>query len=199
MIDQAKMNQLKEYGAAAALELRGEIAAALKAQTDETLRAVNGYFSDRKEKEKALSDRIEALKDQKTELEERVANYAPRLANATLSGDSADLENIQVELTNLEAQKSAIAAQIGLLSGVAVSGDKELFSAADEMARALDQFWTETLADLSTLAIFADEQSNLWRQVANLSTLGGDLMPRNAVFSRVEAMKKDFHEKEGVS
>lgn len=196
MIDQAKMNQFKEHGAAAALELRGEIATALKDRINETMQAVNVYFSDRKKREMAIADRIEALKDQKTELEERVADYAPRLANATLSGDSADLENIQVELTNLEAQKSAIAAQIGLLSGVAVSGDKELFTAADEMARALDQFWTESMDDLSALSAFANSQITLWSQVANLSTLGGDIMPRRSVFGGVEEMRRDFQEAE---
>lgn len=196
MIDQTKMNQFKEHGAAAALELRGEIATALKDRINETMQAINVYFSDRKKRETAIADRIEALKDQKTELEELVADYAPRLANATLSGDSADLENIQVELTNLEAQKSAIAAQIGLLSGVAVSGDKELFIAADEMARALDQFWTESMDDLSALSAFANSQITLWSQVANLSTLGGDIMPRRSVFGGVEEMRRDFQEAE---
>lgn len=196
MIDQTKMNQFKEHGAAAALELRGEIATALKDRINETMQAINVYFSDRKKRETAIADRIEALKDQKTELEELVADYAPRLANATLSGDSADLENIQVELTNLEAQKSAIAAQIGLLSGVAVSGDKELFIAADEMARALDQFWTESMDNLSALSAFANSQITLWSQVANLSTLGGDIMPRRSVFGGVEEMRRDFQEAE---
>lgn len=196
MIDQTKMNQFKEHGAAAALELRGEIATALKDRINATMQAVNVYFSDRKKRETAIADRIKALKDQKTELEELVADYAPRLANATLSGDSADLENIQVELTNLEAQKSAIAAQIGLLSGVAVSGDKELFTAADEMARALDQFWTESMDDLSALSAFANSQITLWSQVANLSTLGGDIMPRRSVFGGVEEMRRDFQEAE---
>lgn len=196
MIDQVKMNQLKEHGGAAALELRGELTAALKDKISETLQAVNAYFLDRKEKEKAIASRVEELKEQRAALEAKVADYAPRLANATLSGDSADLENIQVELTNLEAQKSAIAAQIGLLSGVAVSGDKELFTAADEMARALDQFWMESMDDLSALSAFANSQITLWSQVANLSTLGGDIMPRRSVFGGVEEMRRDFQEAE---
>ena len=82
--------------------------------------------------------------------------------------------------------------QIGLLSGVAVSGEEALFNEADEKARALAAFWTETQSDLSALSAFASEQVSLWSQVANTSMLGGDLMPRNAVFSQVERMKKDF-------
>ena len=56
-----------------------------------------------------------------------------------------------------------------------------------------------TQGDLSVLSAFASEQAVLWSQVANTSMLGGDLMPRNAVFSRGEEMRKDFHEKEGAN
>ena len=198
MIDQKKMDCFKTHGAAAALELRGEMVSALKARISETLGAINAYFSDRKKKETAIFDRIEELRAQQVELEQKVADYGPRLAEATISGNAADLERIQEELTSLEAQKSAIGAQIGLLSGVAVSGDKELFTVADEKARTLDRFWTETQADLSALSAFANEQTDLWSQVSNVSMLGGDLMPRHAVFARVEEMRKS-HTKEGAN
>lgn len=196
MLDQTKMNKFKECDAAAALELRGELTAALKDKISETLQAVNAYFNNRKEKEAAIADRIEELEDQKAELEERVDGYGPRLANATISGNSADLGVIQTELANLEAQKAAVGAQIGLLSGVAVSGDEALFNEADEKARALAAFWTETQADLSALSAFASEQVTAWSQVARVSGLGGDILPRNAVFSRVDKMRKDFQEVE---
>ena len=192
MLDQKKMNKFKECGAATALELRGEMVSALKDRINETLQAVNGYFSDKKEKEKAIADRVEELKDQQEELEAKVADYGPRLAAATISGNSAALGVIQQELTSLEAQKAAIAAQIGLLSGVAVSGDEALFNKADEQARALDQFWQETSADLSAFASFADEQANLWSQVANLSTLGSDIMPRSSISRCVMELRQDF-------
>lgn len=192
MIDRKKMDRFKECGAAAALELRGELTAALKDKISETLQAVNSYFSDRKEKEKAIAARIEELKDQQEDLEAKVAEYGPRLAEATISGNSAALGVIQTELANLEAQKAAVGAQIGLLSGVTVSGDKERFTVADEKARALDRFWTETQADLSALSAFANSQITLWSQVANLSTLGGDIMPRRSVFREVESMRLDF-------
>ena len=194
MLDQKKIDCFKEHGGTAALELRGELAAALKDKISETLQAVNNYFSDRKEKEKAIAARIEELKDQQEELEAKVEDYGPRLAAATISGNSAALGVIQQELTSLEAQKAAIAAQIGLLSGVAVAGDEALFNRADEQARALDQFWQETSADLSALASFADEQANLWSQVANLSTLGGDIMPRSSISRCVMEMRQDFQE-----
>ena len=196
MLDQKKMDRFKECGGSAALELRGELTAALKDKISETLQAVNSYFSDRKEKEKAIAARIEELKDQQEDLEAKVAEYGPRLAEATISGNSAALGVIQTELANLEAQKAAVGAQIGLLSGVTVSGDKERFTVADEKARALDRFWTETQADLSALSAFANSQITLWSQVANLSTLGGDIMPRRSVFREVEEMRRGFQEVE---
>ena len=196
MIDRKKMDRFKECGAAAALELRGEIVDALKCQINETVQAVNAYFSDKQAKAAAITARIEELKDQQEDLEAKVAEYGPRLANATISGNSAALGVIQTELEGLESKKAAISAQIGLLSGVAVSGDEALFNEADEKARALAAFWTETQADISALSAFASEQVSLWSQVANTSMLGGDLMPRNAVFSRVEEMRKDYQEVE---
>ena len=194
MLDQKKMDRFKECGAAAVLELRGEITTALKDRINETMQAVNAYFSDRKKKAAAIADRIEELMAQRAELEGKVADYGPRLANATISGNSADLETIQAELASLEAQKAAISAQIELLSGVSVAGDEALFSEADAKARGLDQFWTDTLADLSALSVFANEQAGLWYQVANAPTTGGDILPRNAIFSQVDKMRRDFQE-----
>ena len=196
MLDQSKMNKFKECGGAAALELRGEMVSALKDRISETVQAVNSYFSDKRAKAEAIADRIEELEEQKAEMEAKVDGYGPRLAEATISGNSAALGIIQQELTSLESQKAAIAAQIGLLSGVSVTGDKALFNEADEKARALDRFWTETLADLSALSAFANSQITLWSQVADLSTLGGDIMPRRSVFREVEEMRRDFQEVE---
>ena len=196
MLDQKKMNRFKECGGSAALELRGEMVSALKDRISETVQAVNSYFSDKRAKAEAIADRIEELEEQKAEMEAKVDGYGPRLAEATISGNSAALGIIQQELTSLESQKAAIAAQIGLLSGVSVTGDKALFNEADEKARALDRFWTETLADLSALSAFANSQITLWSQVADLSTLGGDIMPRRSVFREVEEMRRDFQEVE---
>ncbi len=196
MIDQKKLDCFKKHGGAAALELRGEIIDALKRQINETVQAVNSYFSNKQEKAAAITDRIEELKDQQEDLEAKVAEYGPRLAEATISGNSAALGVIQTELEGLESKKAAISAQIGLLSGVTVSGDKERFTVADEKARALDRFWTETQADLSALSAFANSQITLWSQVADLSTLGGDIMPRRSVFREVEEMQRDFQEVE---
>lgn len=198
MIDRKKMDRFKECGAAAALELRGEMVSALKDRINETMKVVNAYFSDKQAKAAAITARIEELKDQQEDLEAKVAEYGPRLANATISGNSAALGVIQTELEGLESKKAAISAQIGLLSGVAVSGDEALFNEADEKARALAAFWTETQADLSALSAFASEQVTAWSQVARVSGLGGDILPRNAVFSRVEEMRRDFNKKEGA-
>lgn len=196
MLDTKRMEIFKENGADAALKLRGELVTALQERITGTMRAINSYFDDKQTKAAAITDRIEAMKDQKAELESEVAGYGPRLAEATISGNSAILESIQAELTDLEAKKAAISAQIELLSGVSVAGDKALFDEADRKARALDQFWTATLADLSALSAFASEQMNAWSQVARASGLCGDILPRNAVFSRAEAMRADFQEVE---
>lgn len=192
MLDQKKMDRFKECGGSVALELRGEIIDALKCQINETVQAVNGYFSDKQAKAAAITNRIEDLNDQQEDLEAKVAEYGPRLAEATISGNSAALGVIQTELANLEAQKAAISAQIGLLSGVSVAGDEGLFHEADEKARALAAFWTEVQGDLSALSAFASEQVTAWSQVARVSGLGGDILPRNAVFSRVDKMRADF-------
>ena len=199
MLDQNKMDSFKKHGGAAALELRGEMVSALKDRISETVQAVNAYFDDRKEKEAAIADRIEELEGQKVEMEAKVDGYGPRLAEATISGNSAALGIIQQELTNLQAQKSAISAQIGLLSGVAVAGDEALFNEADEKARALAAFWTETQNDLTALSAFASEQVTLWSQVGRVGLMGGDILPRNAVFSQVDKMRNDFCEKEGAN
>lgn len=196
MLDQKKMDRFKECGGAAALELRGEMVSALKDRINETMKVVNSYFSNKQEKAAAITNRIEELKDQQEDLEAKVAEYGPRLAEATISGNSAALGVIQTELANLEAQKAAVGAQIGLLSGVTVSGDEALFNEADEKARALAAFWTATQSDISALSAFASEQVSLWSQVANTSMLGGDLMPRNAVFSRADEMRRDYQEVE---
>lgn len=194
MLDQKKMDRFKECGGAAALELRGETVDALKCQINETVQAVNAYFSDKQAKAAAITARIEELKDQQEDLEAKVAEYGPRLANATISGNSAALGVIQTELEGLESKKAAISAQIGLLSGVSVAGDEALYNKADKMAQDLAAFWTETQGDLSALSAFASEQVTAWSQVARVSGLGGDILPRNAVFSRVDEMKKDFQE-----
>lgn len=196
MLDKNRIDKFEEYGATAALKLRGEIVTALKEQILDTLRDVRCYFEDRKTKKSTIAGRVEELKEQLAALEAKVAEYGPRLAEATLSCNSTALGVIQTELTNLEAQKAAVAAQIGLLSGVSVYGDEALFTKADEKARVLNMSWTETMKDLSALADFANNQMTLWSQVADLSTLGGDLMSHNSVFNQVEEMRRDFREVE---
>lgn len=199
MLDAKRMEIFKENGADAALKLRGELVTALQERITGTMRGVNTYFDSRRKSETAISGRIKELESQREGLEEKVASFGPKLAAATISGDSDTLEKIQEQLTALEARKAATIAQIELLSGVSVAGDKELFTEADRQARELDQFWTEIIGDLSSLSTFASEQMNAWYQVAGVSGLGGNILPRNAVFSRVDEMRKDFHEKEGAN
>lgn len=199
MLDVKTVEKFKENGADAALKLRGELVTALQDRITGTVQAVNAYFDNKQAKAAAITDRIEELKDQQEDLEAKVADYGPRLAEATISDNSAALGVIQTELESLESKKAAISAQIGLLSGVSVAGDEALFNEADEKARALAAFWTATQADLSALSAFASEQMNAWSQVARVSGLGGDILPRNAVFSRVEEMRRDFTEKEGAN
>ena len=199
MLNAKTMEKFKENGADAALKLRGELVTALQDRITGTMQAVNAYLDSRRKSETAIASRVEELKEQEAALEAKVAGYGPRLAEATISGNSAALGVIQTELESLESKKAAISAQIELLSGVSVAGDEGLFTEADEKARDLATFWTATQADLSALSAFASEQMNAWSQVARVSGLGGDILPRNAVFSRVDEMRKDFCEKEGAN
>lgn len=199
MLDERQMDQFKENGGAAALKLRDRLASSLQGRITETTQAVNAYFADLKKRKQTIAERIEELKGKLGELDGKVSSYGPRLADATISGNSAALGIIQAELTNLEAQKGAIASQIGLLSGVSVSGDEALFAEADGKAKELDRFWTEIQGDLSELSSFANEQAELWLKVANLSTIGGNIMPRRSVFDRVTEMRRDFEKKEGAN
>ena len=192
MLEQKKMDRFKEYGADAALKLRGELVTALQDRITETVRAANAYFDSRRKREAAIASRVEELKEQEAALEAKVNGYGPRLAEATISGNSAALGAIQTELESLESKKAAISAQIELLSGVSVAGDEGLFTEADEKARELAAFWTEVQIDLSTLSTFADGQIAVWAKVAKSSTMGGNIMPRKSVFDRVAEMRKDF-------
>lgn len=194
MLDQTKMNTFKENGGAAALKLRGELVTALQDRIGGTLRAVNEYFASRRKSETAISERVKELEAQREELEAEVAAMGPDLAAATISGDVNTLEQIQDKLTDLEARKAATSAQVELLNGVSVSGDEGLFHEADRQARELDRFWSETMTDLSALASFANEQANLWRQVASISDLGGNIMPKRTISDRVAEMRRDFQE-----
>lgn len=192
MLDAKRMEKFKENGADAALKLRGELVTALQDRISGTMQAVNAYFDSRRKSETAISGRIKELESQREGLEEKVASFGPKLAAATISGDSDTLDKIQAQLTDLEARKAATIAQIELLSGVSVAGDKELFTEADRQARELDQFWTEIIGDLSSLSTFADGQMAAWAQVAKSSTMDGNIMPRKSVFDRVAEMRKDF-------
>ena len=194
MLDQKRMNQFRENGADAALKLRGELVAALQDRITGTLQAVNEYFASRRKSETVISERVKELEAQREELEAEVAAMGPDLAAATILGDVNTLEQIQSKLTDLEARKAATSAQVELLNGVSVSGDEELFNEADRQARELDRFWSETMTDLSALASFANEQANLWRQVASISDLGGNIMPKRTISDRVAEMRRDFQE-----
>lgn len=194
MLDAKRMEKFKENGADAALKLRGELVTALQDRITGTLQAVNEYFASRRKSETVISERVKELEAQREELEAEVAAMGPDLAAATISGDVNTLEQIQSKLTDLEARKAATSAQVELLNGVSVSGDEELFNEADRQARELDRFWSETMTDLSALASFANEQANLWRQVASISDLGGNIMPKRTISDRVAEMRRDFQE-----
>lgn len=196
MLDENRMNQFKEYGAAAALKWRDELVAVLQSRISDTLEAVNHYFSDKRKREMAISDRVEKLREDLEQVQEEISSFGPGLAAATISGDDTALSDIQTKITQLEARKAAVTTQIDLLSGAAVTGDKELFDQANTKAEALETFWAGTQADLSALSAFASDQVSAWGKVANIAILGGNLLPRGSVASQVEKMRKDFREVE---
>lgn len=192
MLDENRMNQFKEYGGTAALKWRGELVEALKSRISDTLVSVNHYFEDRRKRESAISARVEKLREDLEQVQEEISSFGPGLAAATISGDDTALSDIQAQITQLEARKAAITTQIDLLSGAAVTGDKALFDQANEKAEALERFWNNTMADLSTLSSFASEQVQSWSTVSNIGSLGGEIIPRVSVNRQIEQMRKDF-------
>lgn len=196
MLDQTRMTQFKEYDGAAALKWRDELVAVLQSRISDTLEAVNHYFSDKRKREMAISDRVEKLREDLEQVQEEISSFGPGLAAATISGDDTALSDIQAQITQLEARKAAVTTQIDLLSGAAVTGDKALFDQANTKAEALETFWAGTQADLSALSAFASDQVSAWGKVANIAVLGGNLLPRGSVASQVEKMRKDFREVE---
>lgn len=196
MLDQTRMTHFKEYDGAAALKWRDELVAVLQSRISDTLESVNCYFEDKREKEAAISGRVEKLREDLEQVQEEISSFGPGLAAATISGDDTALSDIQAQITRLEARKAAVTTQIDLLSGAAVTGDKALFDQANEKAEALERFWNNTMADLSTLSSFASEQVQSWSTVANIGSLGGEIIPRVSVNRQIEQMRKDFASKE---
>lgn len=196
MLDESRMNRFKEYDGAAALKWRDGLVAVLQSRISDTLEAVNHYFSDKRKREMAISDRVEKLREDLEQVQEEISSFGPGLAAATISGDDTALSDIQAQITQLEARKAAVTTQIDLLSGAAVTGDKALFDQANTKAEALETFWAGTQADLSALSAFASDQVSAWGKVANIAILGGNLLPRGSVASQVEKMRKDFREVE---
>ena len=192
MLDQTRMNQFKEHGGTAALKWRDELVTALQSRISDTLESVNRYFEDKREKEAAISGRVEKLQEDLEQVQEEISSFGPGLAAATISGDDTALSDIQEKISRAENKRAAITTQIDLLSGAAVTGDKALFDQANEKAEALEGFWAGTQADLSALSVFASDQVSAWGKVANIAALGGNLLPRGSVASQVEKMRKDF-------
>lgn len=149
MLDQTRMTHFKEYDGAAALKWRDELVAVLQSRISDTLESVNCYFEDKREKEAAISGRVEKLREDLEQVQEEISSFGPGLAAATISGDDTALSDIQAQITRLEARKAAVTTQIDLLSSAAVTGDKALFDQANEKAADLETFWNNTMAGLS--------------------------------------------------
>lgn len=193
MLDRARLDQMEESGAAAAMKYRAELEKAVQAVKNDTSHAVKSYFDNVKEKRQAISRRVEALRAECKDLEEEVSSFGPKLARATISGDGSALESIQREIAELEANKAAAAAQIDLLSAVHVTGDEDLYRKASELAVKLEAVNREVLAALSALAVFAEKQVSLWREVMNFSSVGAAAtLPASAILAEAEKMRQDF-------
>lgn len=192
MLDRAKLDQMEDGGAAAAMKYRDELGAGFQAAVNDTVKALNAYFDDVKGKRRAISERVDALQEELSNLETSISDYGPALAQATISGDGAALESIQREIADLEANKAAVSAQIDLLSKVQITGDADLYSEANELADKLETVNRETLADLAALGSFAEKQAALWHKVANFSEISGNMVPVRSVLARVKDMRKDF-------
>lgn len=98
MLDRARLDQMEESGAAAAMKYRAELEKAVQAVKNDTSHAAKAYFDNVKEKRQAISKRVEALRAECKDLEEEVSSFGPKLARATISGDGSALESIQREI-----------------------------------------------------------------------------------------------------
>ncbi len=196
MLDRAKLDQIEEHGGAAALKYRDELGEGLQTAVNDTVKAVNAYFDDVRDKRAAIADRVAALRSECSRLDEQISSFGPALAEATISGNAAALETIQRDLAELEANRAATAAQIDLLEKVQIRGDEELYRKANEAAKEMERVNRETMADLSALSTFADKQIDLWRQVPNFSMVSGNTVPLRSVLSRVEDMQRDYEGEE---
>ena len=161
MLDRAKLDQIEEHGGAAALKYRDELGEGLQTAVNDTVKAVNAYFDDVRDKRAAIADRVAALRSECSRLDEQISSFGPALAEATISGNAAALETIQRDLAELEANRAATAAQIDLLEKVQIRGDEELYRKANEAAKEMERVNRETMADLSALSTFADKQIDL--------------------------------------
>lgn len=192
MIDRKKLDQMEEHGGAAALKYRDELGEGLQTAVNNTVKAVNNYFDNVKDKRAAIVDRVATLREECSRLDEQISSFGPALAEATISGNAAALETIQRELAELEANRAATAAQIDLLEKVQIRGDEDLYRKAREAAKDMERVNRETMADLSALSTFADKQIDLWRQVPNFSTVSMNTVPLRSVLSRVADMQRDY-------
>lgn len=192
MLDRAKLDQIEEHGGAAALKYRDELGEGLQTAVNNTVKAVNNYFDNVKDKRAAIVDRVATLREECSRLDEQISSFGPALAEATISGNATALETIQRELAELEANKAATAAQIDLLEKVQIRGDEDLYRKAREAAKDMERVNRETMADLSALSTFADKQIDLWRQVPNFSTVSMNTVPLRSVLSRVADMQRDY-------
>lgn len=192
MLDRKKLDQMEEHGGAAALKYRDELGNALQTAVNDTVKAVNAYFDNVKDKRAAIAERVAALRDECSRLDEQISSFGPALAEATISGNAAALETIQRDLAELEANRAATVAQIDLLEKVQIRGDEDLYRKAREAAKEMERVNRETMADLSALSTFADKQIDLWRQVSNFSTVSMNTVPLRSVLSRVTDMQRDY-------
>ena len=192
MLDRAKLDQIEEHGGAAALKYRDELGEGLQTAVNNTVKAVNNYFDNVKDKRAAIVDRVATLREECSRLDEQISSFGPALAEATIAGNAAALETIQRDLAELEANRAATAAQIDLLEKVQIRGDEDLYRKAREAAKDMERVNRETMADLSALSTFADKQIDLWRQVPNFSTVSMNTVPLRSVLSRVADMQRDY-------
>ena len=192
MIDRENLDLLEKNGGAAGLKLRDELTAAMEEQVSGVSRAVSAYFDDVAQRKRRIADRVAELREQRDDLKNRIAAYGPRLASVTISGDTEGMITIQRELADMEANKAALASQIELLGSVAVHGDEAIYHHADELAEVMEREYGAIMADLQELVSFANKQIELWASVANLSTVGGNIIPLSSIRGRVAQMRRDF-------
>ena len=121
------LKKAKERGAEAVRSALEELRQENQAITAEARAAYDAYFTDVRQREAKIRQKVEALGQERDTLSEKILAMRPALVAATVEGNTDMVSRIQSDMADIEAQKAALTTQIELLSEAQVPGSAELF------------------------------------------------------------------------